>query len=56
MPLGLTSLNFYEGPIDGQLSHDTMIGVRLFQTLKGTRETGALTLGTLNALGVPAIV
>lgn len=54
--LRLTSLNLYEGPIDGQLSHDTVTGVRLFQTLKGMRESGTLTVGTLNALGVSPIV
>jgi Putative peptidoglycan binding domain len=51
--LRLTSLAFYEGPIDGNLNPETVTGVRHFQTLKGMRSSGTLAAGTLSALGVP---
>jgi murein L,D-transpeptidase YcbB/YkuD len=50
--LKLTGLALYEGPIDGTLNPATVAGVRHFQTLKGMRDSGVLTAGTLNALGV----
>lgn len=53
--LRLASLSLYEGPIDGTLNPETVTGVRHFQTLKGMRDTGTLTAGTLSALGVPPI-
>lgn len=53
--LRLTSLSFYEGPIDGNLNPETVTGVRYFQTLKGMRSSGTLAAGTLTALGVPPI-
>lgn len=53
--LRLTSLAFYEGPIDGNLNPETVTGVRHFQTLKGLRSSGTLAAGTLSALGVPPI-
>lgn len=52
----LTGLSLYDGPIDGMLNPNTVTGVRHFQTLKGMRDSGTLTAGTLSALGVPAIV
>lgn len=48
----LTGLDLYDGPIDGIFNPETATGVRHFQTLKGMRETGTLTAGTLSALGV----
>jgi His-Xaa-Ser repeat protein HxsA len=48
----LTGLDLYDGPIDGILNPETATGVRHFQTLKGMRDTGTLTAGTLSALGV----
>ena len=53
--LKLTGLSLYDGPIDGVMNHDLVDGVRHFQTLKGMRETGMLTTGTLTALGIHAI-
>jgi len=53
--LRLTSLSFYEGPIDGNLNPETVTGLRYFQTLKGMRSSGTLAAGTLSALGVPPI-
>jgi hypothetical protein len=53
--LKLTGLSLYEGPIDGMMNHDLAEGVRHFQTLKGMRDTGMLTTGTLTALGIHAI-
>jgi hypothetical protein len=53
--LRLTSLSFYDGPIDGNLNPETVTGVRYFQTLKGMRSSGTLAAGTLSALGVPPI-
>lgn len=51
----LSSLELYDGPIDGIMSPDTVTGVRYFQTLKGLRDSGLLTAGTLGALGVAPI-
>lgn len=51
----LTGLDLYDGPIDGTLNPETVTGVRHFQTLKGMRDTGMLTAGTLSALGVAPI-
>jgi peptidoglycan hydrolase-like protein with peptidoglycan-binding domain len=51
----LTRLSLYEGPIDGTLNPETVIGVRHFQTLKRMRPTGTLAAGTLSALGVPHV-
>jgi His-Xaa-Ser repeat protein HxsA len=50
--LKLTALTFYQGPIDGTMNPETVAGVRHFQTLKGMRDSGLLTVGTLNALGI----
>jgi Putative peptidoglycan binding domain len=51
----LSSLSLYEGQIDGRMNLETVAGVRQFQTLKGLRDTGTLTAGTLSALGVPPL-
>lgn len=51
----LSSLDLYDGPIDGIMSPDTVTGVRYFQTLKGMRDSGQLTAGTLSALGIAPI-
>lgn len=51
----LSGLELYDGPIDGIMSLDTVTGVRYFQTLKGLRDSGQLTAGTLSALGVSPI-
>lgn len=53
--LKLASLSLYDGPIDGLMNQDLVEAVRHFQTLKGMRDTGMLTAGTLTALGVHAI-
>ncbi|HET7527071.1 MAG TPA: peptidoglycan-binding domain-containing protein, partial [Burkholderiaceae bacterium] len=53
--LKLTGLGLYEGPIDGVMTHDLVEAVRHFQTLKGMRDSGILTAGTLTALGVRSI-
>jgi len=50
--LKLTGLALYDGPVDGTMNPATFAGVRHFQTLKGMRDSGVLTAGTLNALGV----
>jgi murein L,D-transpeptidase YcbB/YkuD len=50
--LKLTGLALYEGPIDGTMNPETVASVRHFQTLKGMRDSGVLTAGTLNALGM----
>ena len=50
--LKLTGLALYDGPIDGTMNPETVAAVRHFQTLKGMRDSGVLTAGTLNALGV----
>lgn len=52
----LSSVALYEGPIDGILGSETVTGLRHFQVLKGMRDTGLLTAGTLSALGVAPIV
>jgi hypothetical protein len=48
----LTGLGLYDGPIDGMMNQDLADGVRHFQTLKGMRDSGLLTTGTLAALGI----
>lgn len=48
----LTGLALYDGPVDGVMNPETIAGVRHFQTLKGMRDSGVLTVGTLHALGV----
>ena len=53
--LKLTGLGLYEGTIDGTMNPDLVDGVRHFQTLKGMRDSGMLTTGTLTALGVRTI-
>ncbi|HEU5296644.1 MAG TPA: peptidoglycan-binding protein [Burkholderiaceae bacterium] len=53
--LKLTGLGLYEGTIDGLMNHDLVEGVRHFQTLKGMRDSGMLTTGTLTALGIRSI-
>jgi hypothetical protein len=53
--LKLTGLALYDGPIDGTMNRETVTAVRHFQTLKGTRDSGVLTAGTLSALGVPPV-
>jgi hypothetical protein len=50
--LKLTGLTLYEGPIDGLMNRELVDGVRHFQTLKGMRNSGLLTAGTLTALGI----
>lgn len=50
--LKLTGLELYEGPIDGVMNRELVDAVRHFQTLKGMRDSGQLTAGTLTALGV----
>jgi hypothetical protein len=51
----LSGLGLYDGPIDGMMNPELVDGVRHFQTLKGMRDSGLLTTGTLAALGIPAI-
>jgi peptidoglycan hydrolase-like protein with peptidoglycan-binding domain len=53
--LRLTGLGLYDGTIDGMMSPDLVDAVRHFQTLKGMRDSGTLTTGTLTALGVRAV-
>jgi hypothetical protein len=53
--LKLAGLSLYEGPIDGVMNLELVEGVRHFQTLKGMRDSGMLTTGTLTALGIHAI-
>lgn len=53
--LKLTGLALYDGPIDGMMNPELVAGVRHFQTLKGMRDSGMLTAGTLTALGVHPI-
>jgi len=53
--LKLTGLGLYDGPIDGLMHPDLVDAVRHFQTLKGMRDSGLLTTGTLAALGIRAI-
>lgn len=53
--LKLTALGLYEGPIDGMMNPELVDGVRHFQTLKGQRDTGMLTTGTLTALGIRGV-
>jgi hypothetical protein len=50
--LKLTGLGLYEGTIDGMMNPELVEGVRHFQTLKGMRDSGLLTSGTLTALGI----
>jgi hypothetical protein len=50
--LKLTGLGLYEGSIDGVMNPELVDGVRHFQTLKGMRNTGLLTAGTLASLGI----
>ncbi|HSB99112.1 MAG TPA: peptidoglycan-binding domain-containing protein [Burkholderiaceae bacterium] len=50
--LKLTGLGLYAGTIDGIMNPDLVDGVRHFQTLKGMRDSGMLTIGTLAALGI----
>jgi hypothetical protein len=51
----LTGLGLYEGAIDGLMNRELVDGVRHFQTLKGMRNSGMLTTGTLTALGIRAV-
>ena len=51
----LTALGLYDGAIDGMANPELIDGVRHFQTLKGMRDSGMLTTGTLTALGIRAI-
>jgi hypothetical protein len=51
----LTGLGLYEGAIDGMMNRELVDAVRHFQTLKGMRDSGLLTTGTLTALGIRAI-
>ena len=51
----LTALGLYDGAIDGMANPELVDGVRHFQTLKGMRDSGMLTTGTLTALGIRAI-
>jgi len=51
----LTGLGLYDGAIDGMMNPGLVDAVRYFQTLKGTRDSGVLTNGTLTALGIQPI-
>jgi peptidoglycan hydrolase-like protein with peptidoglycan-binding domain len=51
----LSALGLYEGAIDGMMNPELIESVRHFQTLKGMRDSGMLTTGTLTALGIPGI-
>jgi hypothetical protein len=53
--LKLTGLGLYDGTIDGMMNSDLVDAVRHFQTLKGMRDSGVLTSGTLTALGIHPI-
>ena len=53
--LRLTGLRLYDGTIDGMMNPDLVDAVRYFQTLKGMRDSGVLTTGTLTALGIRSI-
>jgi murein L,D-transpeptidase YcbB/YkuD len=53
--LRLTGLGLYDGTIDGMMNPDLVDAVRHFQTLKGMRDSGMLTTGTLTALGVHTV-
>jgi hypothetical protein len=53
--LKLGGLGLYEGAIDGMMNPELVDGVRHFQTLKGMRDSGLLTTGTLAALGIQAL-
>jgi peptidoglycan hydrolase-like protein with peptidoglycan-binding domain len=53
--LKLSALGLYDGPVDGMMNPELVNGVRHFQTLKGMRDSGLLTTGTLTALGIRAI-
>jgi len=53
--LRLTGLGLYDGTIDGRMGPDLVDAVRHFQTLKGMRDSGMLTTGTLTALGIRPI-
>jgi len=53
--LKLTDIGLYAGTIDGVMSPDLVDGVRHFQILKGMRDSGMLTTGTLTALGIRTI-
>jgi hypothetical protein len=53
--LKLTGLELYCGAIDGMANPDLVDAVRYFQVLKGMRDTGILTAGTLSALGIRTV-
>ena len=53
--LKLTGLGLYDGTIDGMMNPDLVDSVRHFQTLKGMRDSGMLTTGTLTALGIRVV-
>ena len=53
--LRLRDLELYDGTIDGMMNPALVEAVRHFQTLKGMRDSGMLTTGTLNALGIRPI-
>jgi murein L,D-transpeptidase YcbB/YkuD len=53
--LKLTGLGLYDGTIDGMMNPDLADSVRHFQTLKGLRDSGMLTTGTLTALGIRTV-
>ena len=53
--LKLTGLGLYDGAIDGVMTPDLVDSVRHFQTLKGMRDSGMLTTGTLTALGIRTV-
>ena len=53
--LKLSGLGLFEGTVNGMMSPDLVDGVRHFQTLKGMRDSGLLTTGTLIALGIRPI-
>jgi hypothetical protein len=53
--LKLTGLELYSGAIDGMANPDLVDAVRYFQVLKGMRDTGILTAGTLSALGIRTV-
>jgi hypothetical protein len=53
--LRLRDLELYDGTIDGVMNPALVEAVRHFQTLKGMRDSGMLTTGTLTALGIRSI-
>lgn len=53
--IALTSLKYYDGPLDGVMSASTRRAIENFQIAKGLPKSGKMTTPTMNALGVPAV-